>query len=77
MNLTTAGIKLDIDTKERIKEAAASLDRTPHWFMRTAVLYWLEKVEAGLGVEDMLGDKDLETDTIRNSVYSRSSVNET
>lgn len=71
MSSTTTGIKLDAPTKERIKQAACLLDRTPHWFMKKAVIYWLERVEAGAGVADMLNEHDLEDDKQANSVRSR------
>ncbi|WP_433735222.1 transcriptional regulator [Pseudomonas monteilii] len=71
MTSTTAGIKLDALTKERIKEAAGRLDRTPHWFMKKAVMYWLEKVEAGAGVAEMLSETELDDDERLNSVLSR------
>ena len=71
MSSTTSGIKLDAPTKERIKEAAGLLDRTPHWFMKKAVLYWLEKVESGAGVADMLSETQLDDDHRQNSVVSR------
>ncbi|CAO3311480.1 MULTISPECIES: ribbon-helix-helix protein, CopG family [Pseudomonas] len=71
MSSTTTGIKLDSPTKERIKEAADLLDRTPHWFMKKAVMYWLERVEAGASVADMLSETDLNDDDQRNSVQNR------
>jgi predicted transcriptional regulator len=68
---TTTGIKLDPSTKQRIKQAAASLDRTPHWFMKKAVLYWLDRVEEGSGVSDILTETDMDADDRLNSVHSR------
>jgi RHH-type proline utilization regulon transcriptional repressor/proline dehydrogenase/delta 1-pyrroline-5-carboxylate dehydrogenase len=68
---STTGIKLDPSTKQRIKQAAASLDRTPHWFMKKAVLYWLDKVEDGSALADMLNDSDLDADDRLNSVHKR------
>ncbi|WP_444758068.1 ribbon-helix-helix protein, CopG family [Pseudomonas sp. A014] len=76
MNSSTAGIKLDSMTKERIRKAAASLDRTPHWFMKKAVLHWLEKVEGGSSVEDMSPACDLDADEYLNSVSSRQKLAE-
>ncbi|EPN32775.1 transcriptional regulator, partial [Pseudomonas syringae pv. actinidiae ICMP 19497] len=55
---STTGIKFDAPTKERIREAAGSLDRTSHWFMKKAVMYWLERVEAGASVADILNEDD-------------------
>jgi len=68
---STTGIKLDAPTKERIRKAAGSLDRTPHWFMKKAVMYWLERVEAGAGVAEMLNEVELEDDDRLNSVLTR------
>jgi RHH-type proline utilization regulon transcriptional repressor/proline dehydrogenase/delta 1-pyrroline-5-carboxylate dehydrogenase len=44
---TTMGIKIDKQTRQRLINAAVSLERTPHWFMKHAIVSWLEKVEAG------------------------------
>lgn len=68
---STTGIKLDAPTKERIREAAGLLDRTPHWFMKKAVMYWLERVEAGASVADMLNEIGLEDDARLYSVLTR------
>lgn len=71
MSSSTAGIKLDAATRQRIKLAAGSLDRTPHWFMKKAVLFWLDSVENGSGAAQMLVDSDLEADDLHNSVRNR------
>ena len=68
---STTGIKLDAATKERIREAAGSLDRTPHWFMKKAVMHWLARVEAGASVADMLNEVELEEDDRLHSVLTR------
>jgi RHH-type proline utilization regulon transcriptional repressor/proline dehydrogenase/delta 1-pyrroline-5-carboxylate dehydrogenase len=68
---STSGIKFDQATKERIKLAAASLDRTPHWFMKKAVQYWLAKVEEGLGVSEMLNETDIDFDDRLHSVLGK------
>lgn len=44
---TTMGVKLDEDTRERLKLAAQKLDRTPHWLLRQAVFNLLESLESG------------------------------
>ncbi len=41
----TLGIKVDEALKARIKDAAARLDRTPHWLIKQAVLQYLERQE--------------------------------
>ncbi|MCX2888287.1 MULTISPECIES: transcriptional regulator [Pseudomonas] len=71
MSSSTSGIKLDHSTKARIKQAAATLDRTPHWFMKMAVLYWLQRVEQGSPATEMLIDGDIEADERLNSVLNR------
>lgn len=42
---TTLGVKLDDLTRERLKTAAASIDRTPHWLIKQALFNCLEKFE--------------------------------
>lgn len=38
-------IKLDNDTRTRIKQLAAARDRTPHWMMREAITQYVEREE--------------------------------
>ena len=38
MATTTLGVKLDDPTRERLKAAATSIDRTPHWLIKQAIL---------------------------------------
>ena len=48
MNTTTVrpvAIKLDIDTKERVKRLADARKRTPHWLMREAISQYVEREE--------------------------------
>ena len=47
MATTTLGVKLDDPTRERLKAAASSIDRTPHWLIKQAVLQYVESVERG------------------------------
>lgn len=44
---TTMGVKLDEQTRERLKSAALKIDRTPHWLIRQAVFNLLEAIESG------------------------------
>ena len=44
---TTMGVKLDEETRERLKKAAQKIDRTPHWLIRQAVFNLLEAIESG------------------------------
>lgn len=48
MATTTLGVKLDDATRDRLKQAAQSLDRTPHWLIKQAIFNYLEQVEGGL-----------------------------
>ncbi|MBF8774310.1 trifunctional transcriptional regulator/proline dehydrogenase/L-glutamate gamma-semialdehyde dehydrogenase [Pseudomonas fulva] len=66
MATTTLGVKLDDPTRERLKAAALSVDRTPHWLIKQAIFSYLEKLEGGatlteingqtLGLNDEAGD---------------------
>ena len=47
MATTTLGVKLDDPTRERLKAAATSIDRTPHWLIKQAIFNYLEKLEGG------------------------------
>lgn len=39
-------LKLDDDTRERVRHAAERRERTPHWIMKKAVEEYLERDEA-------------------------------
>jgi len=47
MTSTTLGVKLDGASRERLKRAAQSIDRTPHWLIKQAISTYLEHVERG------------------------------
>ena len=47
MGTTTMGVKLDEATRDRIKQAAQKVDRTPHWLIKQAIFNYLTQVEAG------------------------------
>jgi predicted transcriptional regulator len=38
-------IKIDLDTKERVKRLAAARHRTAHWLMREAISQYLDREE--------------------------------
>ena len=38
-------IKIDADTKERVKRLADARQRTPHWLMREAIRQYVEREE--------------------------------
>ncbi|MEH2921967.1 trifunctional transcriptional regulator/proline dehydrogenase/L-glutamate gamma-semialdehyde dehydrogenase [Samsonia erythrinae] len=48
MGFTTMGVKLNEETRERIKAAAQRIDRTPHWLIKQAIFHYLERLENGL-----------------------------
>ena len=43
--VTTTGIKIDAETKERLKRLGKIKDRTPHWLMKQAIFEFLEREE--------------------------------
>jgi predicted transcriptional regulator len=48
MNATAArpvAIKLDEDTKDRVKRLAEARQRTPHWLMREAIAQYVDREE--------------------------------
>ncbi|WP_283148733.1 trifunctional transcriptional regulator/proline dehydrogenase/L-glutamate gamma-semialdehyde dehydrogenase [Silvimonas soli] len=47
MSTTTLGVKLDEATRERLKQAAHKLDRTPHWLIKQAIFTALDQIERG------------------------------
>lgn len=48
MATTTLGVKLDDATRERLKQAAQAIERTPHWLIKQAIFNYLEQIEGGL-----------------------------
>src|SRR5471032_2986075 len=55
MATTTLGVKLDDPTRERLKAAATSIDRTPHWLIKHAIFNYLEKLEGGATLTELSG----------------------
>lgn len=45
---TTLGIKVDDALRQRIKSAAADLQRTPHWLIKQAIFTYLDQLEHGI-----------------------------
>ncbi len=43
---TTMGVRLDDETRERIKAAAQKIDRTPHWLIRQAIFDYLAQLDS-------------------------------
>lgn len=55
MATTTLGVKLDEATRDRLKQAAQTLDRTPHWLIKQAIFTYLEQLERGLTPPEQSG----------------------
>lgn len=55
MPTTTIGVKIDPELKQRLAEAAHSVERTPHWFVKHALIDWLNKVESGAKLNELIG----------------------
>ncbi|HCP55759.1 MAG: trifunctional transcriptional regulator/proline dehydrogenase/L-glutamate gamma-semialdehyde dehydrogenase, partial [Pseudomonadaceae bacterium] len=53
MATTTLGVKLDDATRDRLKQAAHAIDRTPHWLIKQAIFNYLEQLENGLSPTEM------------------------
>ncbi|MBD1549885.1 trifunctional transcriptional regulator/proline dehydrogenase/L-glutamate gamma-semialdehyde dehydrogenase [Pseudomonas typographi] len=53
MATTTLGVKLDDPTRERLKAAAQSIDRTPHWLIKQAIFSYLERIEGGASLDEL------------------------
>ncbi|WP_179403344.1 trifunctional transcriptional regulator/proline dehydrogenase/L-glutamate gamma-semialdehyde dehydrogenase [Burkholderia guangdongensis] len=47
MASTTLGVKVDDLLRARLKDAAARLERTPHWLIKQAIFAYLERIEHG------------------------------
>ena len=56
MATTTLGVKLDDPTRDRLKAAAQSIDRTPHWLIKQAIFNYLEKLEGGATLSEINGN---------------------
>ncbi|MFP8967513.1 trifunctional transcriptional regulator/proline dehydrogenase/L-glutamate gamma-semialdehyde dehydrogenase [Pokkaliibacter sp. CJK22405] len=56
MATTTLGVKLDEPTRERLKDAARRIDRTPHWLIKQAIFTYLEQLEKGEVTKESMGD---------------------
>lgn len=45
MASTTIGIKVDDETRERLKALAQAKDRSPHWMIKKALMEFLDREE--------------------------------
>ncbi|GGJ96136.1 trifunctional transcriptional regulator/proline dehydrogenase/L-glutamate gamma-semialdehyde dehydrogenase [Pseudomonas matsuisoli] len=64
MAATTVGVKLDDATRDRLKQAAQTIDRTPHWVIKQAIYNYLQQIEAGnatVGASVEEGNEETET----------------
>ena len=59
MGTTTMGVKLDDATRDRIKQAAQRIDRTPHWLIKQAIFNYLEQVESGSSLPELGGGQPI------------------
>ena len=64
MATTTLGVKLDDPTRERLKAAAQSIDRTPHWLIKQAIFNYLEKLESGATLTELNGSSSQGADEL-------------
>lgn len=71
MSHTTLGIKVDPETRNRLKCAANKVDRSSHWIMKHAILDWLARIEQGAKISDLLDAESITHDEQRNSVTLR------
>jgi RHH-type proline utilization regulon transcriptional repressor/proline dehydrogenase/delta 1-pyrroline-5-carboxylate dehydrogenase len=55
---TTIGVKIDEDTKARLKRAADGIGRTPHWLIKQAIIAALEKTERGESLSGVHDDRE-------------------
>jgi predicted transcriptional regulator len=44
-NVSTTSLKLDVETKERVRRLASARRRSPHWLMREAIEEYVEREE--------------------------------
>ena len=54
MSTSTVGVKLSPETRDRLKKAAQTADRTPHFVIKQLILHFIERSERGEGVNDLL-----------------------
>ncbi len=55
MASTTLGVKVDDLLRSRLKDAAARLERTPHWLIKQAIFNYLDKIERGQHPPELIG----------------------
>ena len=58
MSTTTVGVKLNSDHRDRLKNAAQMIERTPHWVIKQLVLGFIERSEQGAGIGHLVNLAD-------------------
>ena len=53
---------IDDPTRERLKAAANTIDRTPHWLIKQAIFNKLEKLEGGATLTELNGSPRSDSD---------------
>lgn len=53
MSSTTIGVKLDEATRQRLKQVAEDINRTPHWLIKQSIFTYLDVLEQGITPENM------------------------
>mgnify|MGYP003506920444 FL=1 len=61
---TTLGIKVDEALRERIRAAAQTLGRTPHWLLKQAVVQYVDALERGLPSIRIVGTESAAADAL-------------
>ncbi|GAB4167071.1 MAG: trifunctional transcriptional regulator/proline dehydrogenase/L-glutamate gamma-semialdehyde dehydrogenase [Thalassobaculales bacterium] len=60
MSSTTIGVKIDDALRQRLKRAAEASGRTPHWLIKQAIVWTLERVERGEDITLAPGEAPVE-----------------
>ncbi|HCH49529.1 MAG TPA: trifunctional transcriptional regulator/proline dehydrogenase/L-glutamate gamma-semialdehyde dehydrogenase [Proteus sp.] len=65
MSSTTMGVRLDEETRNRLKNAAQKLDRTSHWLIKQAIFNYLEQIDNNQLVltDSVLAAQDIDENT--------------
>lgn len=65
MSSTTMGVRLDEETRNRLKNAAQKLDRTSHWLIKQAIFNYLEQIDNNQLVltDTVLAAQDIDENT--------------
>ncbi|QAV25080.1 trifunctional transcriptional regulator/proline dehydrogenase/L-glutamate gamma-semialdehyde dehydrogenase [Proteus hauseri] len=71
MSSTTMGVRLDEETRNRLKNAAQKLDRTSHWLIKQAIFNYLEQIDNNQLVltDSVLAAQDIDENTDIPAMY--------